>query len=101
MSLYGYKVETTPFLKTLVLLKSSLVNALMMLNIFIKIFRSRSWEVLRRCLTLAADAVEIHTGEYAKDALEKKEDWRISGRVTVIGGYGDAGQWERKRPTKP
>ena len=29
-------------------------------------------EVLKKCLSLKADAVEIHTGEYAKDFLQKK-----------------------------
>jgi pyridoxine 5-phosphate synthase len=29
--------------------------------------------VLKKCLTLKADAVEIHTGEYAKDFLANKD----------------------------
>jgi pyridoxine 5-phosphate synthase len=39
----------------------------------ISLFVEASSEVLKKCLTLKADAVEIHTGEYAKDFLEKKD----------------------------
>lgn len=38
----------------------------------ISLFVEADEEVLKRCLTLKADAVEIHTGEYAKDFLNKK-----------------------------
>lgn len=39
----------------------------------ISLFVEASPEVLNKCLTLNADAVEIHTGEYAKDFLDKKD----------------------------
>ena len=39
----------------------------------ISLFVESHAEVLKRCLTLKADAVEIHTGEYAKDFLNKKD----------------------------
>lgn len=39
----------------------------------ISLFVEADEEVLERCLTMKADAVEIHTGEYAKDFLEKKD----------------------------
>lgn len=38
----------------------------------ISLFVEADEEVLKRCLTFKADAVEIHTGEYARDFLEKK-----------------------------
>ncbi len=38
----------------------------------ISLFVEASDEVLRRCLTLKIDAVEIHTGDFARDFLEKK-----------------------------
>lgn len=38
----------------------------------ISLFVEADEEVLKRCLLLKADAVEIHTGEYAKDFLNKK-----------------------------
>jgi pyridoxine 5-phosphate synthase len=38
----------------------------------ISLFVESDEEVLKKCLTLKADAVEIHTGEYAKDCLHKK-----------------------------
>lgn len=38
----------------------------------ISLFVEADTEVLKKCLTLKADAVEIHTGEYAKDFLQKK-----------------------------
>lgn len=38
----------------------------------ISLFVEGDAEVLKKCLTLKADAVEIHTGEYAKDFLAKK-----------------------------
>lgn len=44
----------------------------------ISLFVEGDAEVLKRCLTLKADAVEIHTGEYAKDFLNKKD---ISGHL--------------------
>ncbi len=39
----------------------------------ISLFVESDAEVLKRCLTLKADAVEIHTGEYARDFLDKKD----------------------------
>jgi len=39
----------------------------------ISLFVEGDAEVLKKCLTLKADAVEIHTGEYAKDFLNKKD----------------------------
>jgi pyridoxine 5-phosphate synthase len=39
----------------------------------ISLFVEADDAVLNRCLTLKADAVEIHTGDYAKDFLEKKD----------------------------
>ena len=42
-------------------------------NTKISLFVEATPEVLRKCLTLNADAVEIHTGEYAKDFLLKKD----------------------------
>lgn len=39
----------------------------------ISLFVEASPEVLKKCLTLKADAVEIHTGEYAKDFLNKND----------------------------
>jgi pyridoxine 5-phosphate synthase len=42
-------------------------------NTKISLFVEATPEVLKQCLTLKADAVEIHTGEYAKDFLQKKD----------------------------
>lgn len=39
----------------------------------ISLFVEAEKKVLERCLTLKADAVEIHTGEYARDFLEDKD----------------------------
>lgn len=39
----------------------------------ISLFVEGDAEVLKRCLTLKADAVEIHTGEYAKDFLNNND----------------------------
>ena len=39
----------------------------------ISLFVEASEAVLKRCLLLQADAVEIHTGEYAKDFLDGKD----------------------------
>jgi pyridoxine 5-phosphate synthase len=39
----------------------------------ISLFVEADEHVLMKCLELNADAVEIHTGEYAKDFLNKKE----------------------------
>lgn len=38
----------------------------------ISLFVEADEEILKRCLEIRADAVEIHTGEYAKDFLSKK-----------------------------
>ena len=42
-------------------------------NTKISLFVEATPDVLKKCLTLNADAVEIHTGEYAKDFLAKKD----------------------------
>lgn len=42
-------------------------------NTKISLFVEATPQVLKQCLTLKADAVEIHTGEYAKDFLHKKD----------------------------
>jgi pyridoxine 5-phosphate synthase len=39
----------------------------------ISLFVEADEKVLKRCLELKADAVEIHTGDYAKDFLQKKD----------------------------
>ena len=39
----------------------------------ISLFVEANEAVLKRCLSIKADAVEIHTGEYAKDFLNKKD----------------------------
>jgi pyridoxine 5-phosphate synthase len=39
----------------------------------ISLFVEANEPVLKRCLSLPADAVEIHTGEYARDFLNKKD----------------------------
>lgn len=39
----------------------------------ISLFVESSADVLKKCITMQADAVEIHTGEYAKDFIEKKD----------------------------
>jgi len=39
----------------------------------ISLFVEAAPEVLKNCLSLKADAVEIHTGEYAKDFLSQKD----------------------------
>jgi pyridoxine 5-phosphate synthase len=41
-------------------------------NTKISLFVEADQEVLKKCLTLKADAVEIHTGEYAKDFLAQR-----------------------------
>lgn len=46
----------------------------------ISLFVEAAPEVLKKCLTLNADAVEIHTGEYAKDFLSKKD---LSGHLKL------------------
>jgi pyridoxine 5-phosphate synthase len=58
----------------------------------ISLFVEANKEVLNKCITLNADAVEIHTGEYAKDFLNQKdlthhfEEYR-SGHA-IIKGHG-------------
>lgn len=39
----------------------------------ISLFVEADTEVLKKCLSMNADAVEIHTGEFAKDYLEQKD----------------------------
>jgi pyridoxine 5-phosphate synthase len=53
--------------KTCEALKASIPNTK------ISLFVEADQEVLKTCLTLKADAVEIHTGEFAKDFLNKKD----------------------------
>ncbi len=60
----------------------------------ISLFVEASPEVLKKCLTLKADAVEIHTGEYAKDFLHKKDlsshlkQYREGRTIIKAGGWG-------------
>jgi pyridoxine 5-phosphate synthase len=60
----------------------------------ISLFVEAQEEVLKKCLTLKADAVEIHTGEFAKDFLNKKkiaphlERYRKGSRIIKEAGWG-------------
>lgn len=60
----------------------------------ISLFVEADAEVLRRCLTMKADAVEIHTGEYAKDFLNKKDlshhlkDYAEGHKIIKGAGWG-------------
>ena len=60
----------------------------------ISLFVEADEKVLERCLTLNADAVEIHTGEYAKDFLSKKtlashlEKFRKGALLMKARGWG-------------
>ncbi len=60
----------------------------------ISLFVEADAEVLKRCLTLKADAVEIHTGEYAKDFLNKKtllphlEKYKKGSKIIKSAGWG-------------
>lgn len=60
----------------------------------ISLFVEADAEVLKRCLTLKADAVEIHTGEYAKDFLNKKsilghlEKYKKGSKIIKAQGWG-------------
>lgn len=60
----------------------------------ISLFVESSPNVLHRCLTLNADAVEIHTGEYAKDFLMKKDlaphlkEYREGRKIIKSAGWG-------------
>ncbi len=60
----------------------------------ISLFVEASPEVLKRCITLNADAVEIHTGEYARDALASKDlaphlkQYREGAQIIKAHGWG-------------
>lgn len=60
----------------------------------ISLFVEADADVLKRSLTLSADAVEIHTGEYAKDFLASKdltshlEKYREGSRLIKGQGWG-------------
>lgn len=60
----------------------------------ISLFVEAHPEVLKKCLTMKADAVEIHTGEYAKDFLNKKDlerhlkEYREGAKVIKSAGWG-------------
>ncbi len=60
----------------------------------ISLFVEADAEVLKKCLTLKADAVEIHTGEYAKDFLQKKnilghlEKYKKGALIIKKAGWG-------------
>lgn len=60
----------------------------------ISLFVEASPAVLKKCLTLKADAVEIHTGEYAKDFLHKKDlthhlqQYREGQKIIKAAGWG-------------
>jgi pyridoxine 5-phosphate synthase len=63
-------------------------------SVKISLFVEADDEVLKRCLTLKADAVEIHTGEYAKDYLYKKDlsmhlaRYRSGSHIIKAAGWG-------------
>lgn len=60
----------------------------------ISLFVEADEAVLKTCLTLNADAVEIHTGEYAKDFLEKRDisthlsHFRKGSMIIKAAGWG-------------
>jgi pyridoxine 5-phosphate synthase len=60
----------------------------------ISLFVEASEPVLRRCLELRADAVEIHTGDYARDFLDKKsllphlERYKKGSLIVKKAGWG-------------
>jgi pyridoxine 5-phosphate synthase len=60
----------------------------------ISLFVEAHEEVLKKCLLMKADAVEIHTGEYAKDFLQKKdidshlEKYRLGHKIIKSAGWG-------------
>lgn len=60
----------------------------------ISLFVEADEEVLKKCLLVKADAVEIHTGEYAKDFLENKslvhhlEKYRKGSMIIKKAGLG-------------
>jgi pyridoxine 5-phosphate synthase len=60
----------------------------------ISLFVEADLQVLERCLTMAADAVEIHTGEYAKDFLAQKDlsghlqQYRLAADLIKQRGWG-------------
>ncbi len=60
----------------------------------ISLFVESDPEVLKKCLTMKAHAVEIHTGEYAKDFLAGKdlgkhlESYRAGSAIIKAAGWG-------------
>jgi pyridoxine 5-phosphate synthase len=77
-------------------------------NTKISLFVEASPRVLERCLKLKADAVEIHTGEYAKDCLAKKdltkhlEEYRFGRKIIKAAGWGyHAGHGLTQESLKP
>lgn len=60
----------------------------------ISLFVEADPEVLKKCLTFKADAVEIHTGEYAKDFLANKDlthhlkTYREGRKIIKSAGWG-------------
>ncbi len=60
----------------------------------ISLFVEADAEVLKKCLTLKADAVEIHTGEYAKDFMANKDlshhlkQYRNGRKIIKAAGWG-------------
>ena len=60
----------------------------------ISLFVEADEVVLKKCLSLKADAVEIHTGEYARDFLDKKDvtshlvKFNQGGSIIKAAGWG-------------
>lgn len=60
----------------------------------ISLFVEASEPTLKKCLSLKADAVEIHTGDYAKDFLEQKDltphlvSYRAGAKLMKDAGWG-------------
>lgn len=60
----------------------------------ISLFVEADQIVLEKCLSMSADAVEIHTGEYARDFLDKKdtnkhlEKYKAGHKIIKAAGWG-------------
>lgn len=60
----------------------------------ISLFVESKSDILKKCLELQADAVEIHTGDFARDYLEKKDisshlkSFREGSRIIKGAGWG-------------
>lgn len=60
----------------------------------ISLFVEADEAILQKCLTLQADAVEIHTGEYARDFIEKRDlerhhkKYRCGRKIIHAAGWG-------------